>query len=131
MTLRPIDATPPIWAMGSAIGLEVATRIFSRTAILRACYSFSRRYYVFVSEGKAADLWNVFLKPKENTPLEAIAGDFANELVDQQLRISILKETGAIRELIVAHALAEGNLLGCDDQGGYLEDPRGIGEDHR
>jgi His-Xaa-Ser system protein HxsD len=40
-----------------------------------------------------------------------LIGDFQNAILDFQLRIEIGRETGPIRELIVAKAFAEGDLL--------------------
>lgn len=109
--VRSISTLAPIWKEGSAVGLEVATNVFCRASVLRACYSLSGDCHVFVTEGTRPEHLHVFLRPKQPAQLESVAGKFANELVDQELRISILAETGAIRELIVAHALAEGDFL--------------------
>jgi hypothetical protein len=46
---------------------------------------------------------------------DQLAWDFLNDLVDQRLRIDINQETGAIRELIVAQAFSETDLI--DDRG--------------
>ena len=43
--------------------------------------------------------------------LETVAGEFANALLDWQVRLDIQRETANLRELIVAKAFAEGNLL--------------------
>jgi len=46
-----------------------------------------------------------------STELEPLLGEFQNALLDFQLRVEIGRETKQIRELIVAKAFAEGDLL--------------------
>jgi His-Xaa-Ser system protein HxsD len=54
----------------------------------------------------------------------SIIGDFENALLDAQLRVEISRETSQIRELIVAKAFAEGDLLD-DAPVGDWRDPVG------
>jgi len=62
------------------------------------------------------------------TEIDPLVGGFCNELVDQQLREHLAKEAGPIREMIVAQAFAEGNLLDENrDDGDYEQDPLGLG----
>ena len=59
--------------------------------------------------------------------MNELAGEFSNELVNQKVRLDVAAETKAIRELIVAQAFAEADLLGGgDSEADYVTDPRGI-----
>jgi hypothetical protein len=56
-----------------------------------------------------------------------VVGEFSNELINQQVRRDVANETKAVRELIVAQAFAEADLIDkseCDAS--YIDDPRGI-----
>jgi hypothetical protein len=68
---------------------EVDLKIFSRDALFRGS--------VVVD----------FRRRRLDTDLEELVGSFANELVAQQLRVDIARETKTIRELIVARAFAD------------------------
>ena len=51
----------------------------------------------------------------------------SNELINQRIRLDIAAETKSIRELIVAQAFAEADLLDRSrSEGDYHDDPRGI-----
>lgn len=95
----------------------VDERIYSVPALLRTAYWFTDRAYVFITFENEQSL-RVHLKPKApslETPqrknIGELAGEFANSLLDHQLRESIEERTGKIRELIIAKAFAEAGLL--------------------
>ena len=57
-----------------------------------------------------------------------LTGDFLNELLDQALRERLEAEFGPVRELIVAQAFSEANMLDpVRDDGDYNDDPLSIG----
>lgn len=93
------------------VTLLVDESVYSREAVLRACYWFTDRCYLFVSRPDPQRL-AVSIRPKLSEPaLDAVVGEFSNALLDYQVRRDIERETHTIRELIVAKAFAEGNLL--------------------
>ena len=91
--------------------LEVAEAIYGRDALLRTCYWFTDRCYVFIT--RTPGTFNVHLRAKPDSPnsLDAITGEFQNALLDYQLRHDIDQQTGKIRELLVAKAVAEAGTL--------------------
>jgi His-Xaa-Ser system protein HxsD len=89
----------------------VDEQVYSREAVLRACYWFTDRCYLFVSRPTPGHLLVAIRAKAGGPPLDAVAGDFGNALLDQQVRQDIQRETARLRELIVAKAFAEGNLL--------------------
>lgn len=115
---RPLRAT----ADEDALILLVDESVYSREALLRTCYWFTDRCYLFVSRS-GPNVFSVRIRAKAKaTDLGTISGEFENALVDQQVRQDIESETSRLRELIVAKAFAEGQ--GLDDApGGDVRDP--------
>lgn len=93
------------------MNLVVDESIYSREALLRTCYWFTDRCYLFVSRS-APNQFSVHIRAKAGGPaLGSISGEFENALIDQQVRKDIERNTARIRELIVAKAFAEGQDL--------------------
>ncbi len=121
--------TPP----DSELSIDVDLTLYPITAVMRAAYKFTGQYYVAIRrvpehpEQRAT----VTLAPKEHSrsaDRRMLLGDFQNELIDQSLRDTLEAEFGPLRELIVAQAFADTNLLDpARDDGNYLSDPLGIG----
>jgi len=97
------------------IAFTLSEELYELDAIYGACYLFVDRCYVFLcrptnSDNKAnsdnKQVW-VRLRSKEACEppvLEALAGEFANELLNQQLRLRIGRATMGIREQYMARA---------------------------
>lgn len=111
-------------------GLAVAVNsdLYSREALFRVCYLFTDRCYLFLSQEEGSPVIHVrFTRKSPETDLSRLAGEFSNELVNQKVRLDVAAETKAIRELIVAQAFAEADLLGGgESEADYVNDPRGI-----
>lgn len=124
-------AEPTAFGLGEElVALEIDLTVYSLQVILRSAYKLTDRCYVFAARStERPDHLVVTLGTKlSQVSCRELAGGFANELLDQQIREHLAKEAGAIRELIVAQAFAEGNLLDPQrDDGDYREDPLGIG----
>ena len=85
--------------------------VYSRAAVLRALHWYTDRLLIQISAQNAPHL-AVTLRAKNGASnLSAVLAEFENSLLDAQLRVVIGRETAAIRELIVAKAFAEGDLL--------------------
>jgi His-Xaa-Ser system protein HxsD len=95
---------------GSAVKISIDESIYSREAILRAAHWYTDRAFVALSrEGQRLIL---ALTPKTfDLDVDGLAAQFENSLLDAQLRVEVARETAAVRELIVAKAFAEGDLL--------------------
>lgn len=111
------------------VAVAIDTSIYSVPAALAAAYKLTDRAYVFLTRDpdSQSTLWaSIRVKPAHD--LAATVGDFANELVDQQLRVSLRSEFGQVQALIVAQAFSSTNLLdSARDEGDYRADPRGAG----
>jgi His-Xaa-Ser system protein HxsD len=101
----------PILRSDAEITLLVDETIYSRLALLKTCYWFTNRCYVFIYRHDEQHLAVRLARKSSSIGLDAIAGEFENALLDHQLRFEIATETGTLRELIVAKAFAEGNVL--------------------
>ena len=107
--------------------------IYSRDAVLRTCYWFTDRCYVFISRPQQGVLL-ISMRVKDPlptldnprpTPIESITGEFQNALLDQQLRIDIEQQTRVVRELLVTKAFSEAGVLDDPIPGDY-RDPVGV-----
>jgi His-Xaa-Ser system protein HxsD len=106
-------------AKGEAL-LRIDSRLFSREAVLRALYWFSRDLYseVSLSDNQAHLLVRLRLKqlvPTLENPkpadLQTLIAEFQTALVDSELRVQIQRETAGVRELILAKAFSEAGVL--------------------
>ena len=89
---------------GIEIGVDCG--LYSQTAILKATYKFTGRYYAEVKRASETIITVVFMS-KTTAGLDPhLREEFLNELIDQQLRERIQAETSPVRNLIIAHALS-------------------------
>ncbi len=92
--------------------LRVNTNLYARESLFRACYQFTDRCYLFLRpDGEHTVLVEIRARTA-SPPLSEVIGEFTNELLNQQVRTDISRETRAIREMIVAQAFKESNLSG-------------------
>lgn len=95
------------------IVLTVDTRLYSREAVIATAYRFTGDCAIStdVTPGEQVQ---VCLRPhasRETADLCSIAESFFNALIDEQVRFDIEKQTGRLREIIVAHAFAAPQAL--------------------
>jgi len=110
---------------GSVV-IDIDAALYSADVIMRTCYAFTDRSYVFASQDDSRIRVTIAARDPSDD-LRKIAGDFSNALIDFRLRATIAGETHAIRELIVAQAFCEADLLDRrDSESDYHTDPRGI-----
>lgn len=113
-----------------SVSLKVDTALYSLEALFRVCYSFTDRCYLFLQPESGSSVISVrFTRKTPDCDMHALVGDFGNELINQRIRKDIATETRAVRELIVAQAFAEADLLdGQLSEASYVEDPKGIAQ---
>jgi His-Xaa-Ser system protein HxsD len=90
--------------------LTVDTEVYGLEAVFRACYAFTDRCYMFLRECGPTQLTVTFRKRKSPKTLTALIEEFANELINQRVRVHLAAETKQVRQMIVAQAFAEGDL---------------------
>ena len=90
-----------------SVTFEIQENVYPLDAIYGAAYLFIDRCYVFLNRPADAVV-SVRLKTKEHGAdeqvLDALAGEFANELLNQAFRARLAESTGKIREYYVARA---------------------------
>ncbi len=100
----PIDLTFNL--AESQVSFNVHEDLFVLDAIYGAAYLFVDRCWLFFTRPADKQV-GVHLKPKEDADeaaLEALAGEFANELLNQAIRVRIGESTATIREYTMARA---------------------------
>lgn len=100
----------------NGFSLSVETSIYSIEAIKRTAYKFADRASVIINPGPAYSVsvtFNFIGQNAKHDPKQVIS-DFCNELLDQDLRELIKKETGALRNVIIAHAFSGTRLASKD-----------------
>jgi His-Xaa-Ser system protein HxsD len=88
------------------ISFDIDEELYALDAVYSAAYLFVDRCYVFLARPNEKKV-RVRLRTKEEASeqkLEALAGEFANELVNSQLRVRLGRSTAAIREQYMARA---------------------------
>ena len=97
---------------------------YSLEGVYQAAYAMIDRLYFYFDKKNAKNLL-VEMTPKESLPapaLEKLKGEFLNELLNSELRLTIAKRTKKIREALIAQALIGASA----EQADYIEDPLGI-----
>lgn len=117
--------------------LTILTKIYPPEVIYQTCNLFLADYYVYL-DGDPAKAITVSLKRKVAASkesvlvMEALAGEFYNELLNQLLRIKVSQSNAKIREYIVAQALYNAlpkevdELLQEVENENWQNDPLGI-----
>jgi len=87
--------------------LSISTKIYDTKAVTRAAHSFSDKYYIQI-DPLTEETIQVSIKTKEenSTALKIFSDLFFNELLDQQIRVSVEKDFGHIRDMIVKKAFS-------------------------
>ena len=119
---------------GNRIGLLLDEKIYPREVSLAAAYRFIDRCYVRLERAGRRQL-QVWLKGKRKLgrkALDALAGEFNNELLQQLMRQQVAARTTGIREAIVGRALMSAEPWTEEiepseiEELDYTEDPLGI-----
>ena len=101
--------------------------VYRLSAIKKAAYKFADRFHVLIETTPGGVLARLRAKTGLASP-EAIAGDFCNEVLDQDLREHVQEETAPIRDLLLAQAFSATSLIdGQGEDADYRVDPMEIG----
>ena len=126
-SLAPLVA----WRLNVAhLALPVDLTIYSLDAVIRAAYKLTDRCFTFLERhpDRETEVVVYIVGRSQSSDLSALAFEFRNELVDQQLRCRLEEQFKDVRTLITAQAFSEGNLIDGDaDEGEYRSDPLGAG----
>jgi His-Xaa-Ser system protein HxsD len=119
---------------GTTATISLDKHVYSKSAVLRACYWFSKDLHFQIDDKK--DVLQISVKPRVVAPtlnqpkikaLDEWIPEIFDALLDSQLRVEIQTETAGVRELIIAKAFAESGILE-DPPPGTFEDPVTLGK---
>ena len=88
------------------LSITIDESIYPRDAIFGAAYLFIDRCYLFLRRPADQQILIEFKGKEEHTQedLEKLAGEFANELLNQVIRFRVSESTAKIREYYMARA---------------------------
>jgi His-Xaa-Ser system protein HxsD len=119
------------WVQSGADGVSIRIdlAIYPLDIVLRACHPFTARCYVFARDVEDGTVTVEFAPRNPGESLRDLAGEYSNALLDYRLRRLIADETRVIRELLVAQAFCEADLLDRrQSESDEYADPRGIAQ---
>lgn len=106
------------------VSFEVEEDLYPLEAVYGACYLFLEKCFVYLSRPKAqtVEVRLTSRGPATVVELDALAGEFANELLSQATRLRLSQSTARIREYYTAAALrAAASAPSVDDLLAELE----------
>jgi len=115
----PAENQPEVPRADDALSIELDARQFSREAVQRAAYWFSKDWEIeFVP---SAVEWRIDLvfRPKvgrAGADRSSVRSRFTAAVLDAELRLQIGRETAGVRELILAKAFSEAGVLEPDEE---------------
>jgi His-Xaa-Ser system protein HxsD len=98
---------------GDKFVLSIDTRLYSLEAVKKTAYKFAAVTSIILqpkTDQLVSVLFNFAGAHGQNDP-ERVISDFCNELLDQDLREIIKRETTPVRNLILAHAFSRSSLV--------------------
>lgn len=106
--------------LDSARLLTFDSTVYRLSAVKKAAYKFGGHFHFLIEQ--QGSLIKVQLKPKESydSP-DALAGEFCNEVLDQDLRETIAEETAGIRNLLLAQAFSKTSLIDSELETGEYD----------
>ena len=111
---------------GAVVVLDA--NVYRLSAVKKAAYKFGNKFHCLISTQDDASISVVLKSKAQFDDLEHLAGEFCNEVLDQDLRENIAEQTEALRNLLLAHAFSRTSLVNADlDTVDYHADPLGIG----
>jgi His-Xaa-Ser system protein HxsD len=93
--------------------LVLSTGVYNLDAIKKTAYRFADKTSVILQptgEKAVSVIFNFVGKHSASNPEQVIA-DFCNELLDQDLREIVKRETTPVRNIILAHAFSRTSLV--------------------
>lgn len=98
---------------GNQVKLSINLDLYSLSAVKKTAYKFADRCSVLLQDRQEQCLSVLFTFAEPATPkqMQQVIADFCDELIDQELRENIAKETEATRNLLLAQAFCKTSLI--------------------
>jgi His-Xaa-Ser system protein HxsD len=112
---------------GPTAVVRVQLGVYGLEPLLKAAHVFTGKCFVHIEdEGAGSVLCRLKpIRPLDNS--ERLAGEFANELIDQSLRARLSASTEPVRRILIAQAFSNTNLLHPEfDAASSESDPAGL-----
>jgi len=107
------NMSPPLPEQSEVeVSFEVSRSLFSNGTIMRAAHRLTGECYIEFAE--TSEKMVVKIRAKLSSVVHDWKGRFLNDLLDEELRERIAKETEAERTLIMAHALSKHPVINCE-----------------
>ncbi|KAA0894237.1 His-Xaa-Ser system protein HxsD [Oryzomonas rubra] len=84
----------------------ISTTIYELAAIHATAYQFTGSYHILVTPRDSESVMVIFESIGSGRDITTDIKEFANCLIDNQVRLRLNHENGKIRDLIVAHAFS-------------------------
>ena len=97
--------------------IAVDTQLYALPALFRTCYLFTDQCYLFVTPPNGSVVTVEFRSRPNGGSVDDVVGRFGNELIQQQVRLTLAEETRELRNLIVTQAFAEAEFQEPDAHG--------------
>ena len=83
----------------------LATQVYDREAVFAAAQRLNDRFYIKI-EPHHEIYYAVLLESKDEGSASAVkaAHELLNDIIEEQVRINLMKRTGALREILYRHA---------------------------
>ena len=125
-------STFPVTVSERDARIEIDDGVYPLSAIHGTAVVFIEKAYMRVdrlSQGRT----RVTLRPKQGgdaEKIQALAGDWLNELLHQALRVEVGSKTDKLRELVIGKAImaAEQQVESLDEGVSFSDDPLGIAQ---
>jgi His-Xaa-Ser system protein HxsD len=101
---------------GDGLLIEVDLEVYGIAALMKVADKFTDRCFVHLQR-RGEQIVEVRFRSKDSrVPLDSIAGEFCNEILDQRLREIVALESEPVRNLVFAHALSRVDLADAESQ---------------
>ena len=112
---------------GTKKTLDFDAKIYRAEAVQKAAYKLSDRLHFHIEPRDGEGGVRVTMSPRQEGDIEFLAGEFCNEVLDQELREVVAEETRPVRDVLMAQAFSAVSLVDeKGDEGDYVEDTKEI-----
>ncbi|HYR22322.1 MAG TPA: His-Xaa-Ser system protein HxsD [Chthoniobacterales bacterium] len=101
---------------GEGLLVEVDLGVYSLPSLLKVAHKFTDRCFVHLQQRDERSVEVRFQSKNAEVPLDAIAGEFCNEILDQTLREIVARESEPVRNIVMAHALSRINFTNLESK---------------
>lgn len=127
--MDPADSCRIVHCSGEGLIVSFDAAVYRLSAVKSASYRYGDRFHILISVSDNGHT-QVVLKPKGTLrDPEFLAGEFCNDVLDQELREVVAAQTEGIRNLLLAHTFSQTSIVGAETEAAdFNADPLGIAQ---